>query len=112
MTARQPAADRPDRRDDQPAEHLHGIAHVERLLRDDGRAAAPHVDIDASGARLSFRSAEFHPHARGSLTADVCSEIAATDAWGLATVHDPMVREDGSVISMLTVVYAPDEVER
>jgi hypothetical protein len=32
---------------------------------------------------------------------------AAHEQATLATIHDPLEREDGSVISMLTVVYAP-----
>jgi hypothetical protein len=96
------------RRADLPTAALAEIAHVERLLRADARAVEPVVDVGDTGARLSFRTAEHNAHARGSLTADAVNEVVATDAWGVATIHDPVEREDGAVISTLTVVYAPE----
>lgn len=97
------------RRADQPTAHLHELAHVERLLRADTRAGEPHVDVGPGGARISFRTAPFNSHTRGSLTASVVNEIAHTGAWGVSTIHDPH-RDDDGTTSMLTVVYVPEEV--
>lgn len=108
MSAHVPA-DRPSRRADQPTDHLHELAHVERLLRADTRAGEPHVDVGPGGARITFRTAPYNSHTRGSLTATVCNEVAVTDAWGVATIHDPHRGDDGTT-SMLTVVYVPEEV--
>ncbi|MFC6723638.1 hypothetical protein ACFQE1_04390 [Halobium palmae] len=100
--------DRSRRRADQPTEHLQELAHVERLLRADTRATDPTVAVGPSAARISFESARHNAHARGSLTASVVNEIAHSEAWGVATVHDPHPDETG-VESMLTVVYAPEK---
>lgn len=91
-----------------PIGDLHELADVERLLRLDTRADDPTVQVGGSGARISWESWAPNEHARGSLTASVVNEIAATDAWGVATIHDPLEMGD-RVTSMLTVVYDPDE---
>lgn len=95
---------RTDRTARQPTEHLHELAHVERLLRADTRPIDPIVRVDRSGARITFETWPINSHTRGSLTAAVVNEIAATDAWGVATIHDPH-RGEENVQSMLTVVY-------
>lgn len=108
MNARAPGRSRSDL----PAEDLHELGEIERLLRRDTRSQAPTVEVGNNGARLSWETEELNAHARGSVTAAVASEVAHTDAWGLSTVHDPM--EDGqAVVSLLTLVYDPEEpVER
>ena len=108
--SRHASASRPARRADQPTAHLHEFAHVERLLRADTRAGEPVVDVGPSGARLSFLTAEFNAHTRGSLTASVVNELAATDTWAVSTIHDPLQTDEG-MNSMLTVVYVPEEAE-
>lgn len=94
----------PVSRPDLPAGHLQEMARVERLLRDDERAEDPVARVGQQGAKVSWESWELNEHARGSLTATVANEIAATEAWGLSTIHDPVER-DGRVTSMLSVVY-------
>lgn len=103
--------DRPPRRADQPTGDLHELAHVERLLRADERANQPVVDVGPGGARVSFRTAPFNSHTRGSITATVVNEIAHTSAWGVSTIHDPHETDVGTT-SMLTVVYLPDKEVR
>lgn len=104
---RQP--DRSPRRPDAPADHLHELAEIERLLRVDTRAEDTIVDVGQNGARIHYRTRPYNEHARGSLTASVANEIAATGAWGLSTIHDPHRNEKGWTNSMLTVVYVPEE---
>jgi len=95
--------------DDAPTtDHLHELAEIERLLREDSRATDPRVHVDDSGARISWTSWELNKHARGSLSAAACSEIALSSAWGLATVHDPHDTDEGTV-SMLSLVHDPDK---
>lgn len=95
---------------DYSVEELHELAEVERLLRLDSRAFEPKVDVGASAARISWESWTLNEHARGSLTASVVNELAATDAWGVATIHDPMERpDDDMVVSLLSVVHAPEK---
>jgi len=96
------------RRTDATTDHLHELAEIERLLRADTRATDPLVHIGRSGARISWASWELNSHARGSLTAAVCSEVARSSSWGLSTVHDPHETDDGT-FSMLTLVYDPDK---
>lgn len=91
-----------------PVDDLHELAHIERLLRKDTRAHKPAVSVCRSGARIRWDTWAFNGHARGSLLASVVLELAATDSWGVATIHDPLERRD-QVSSMLTVVYDPDE---
>lgn len=93
---------------DVPAEHLHELAHVERLLRADDRATEPVVTVTGNACRISWDSWSLNEHARGSLTASAAAQIAHTDAWGLSTIHDPFEHGD-AVESMLTVVYDPDD---
>lgn len=101
------------RRADQPIDHLQELAAIERLLRRDTRAGESHVDVDSSGARIWFRTAPYNQHARGSLTASLANEIAATDAWGLSTIHDVQRVDDGArTQSLLTLVYVPEEADR
>ena len=100
------------RRTDAPTDHLRELAEVERLLRKDTRATDPRVHVGGSGARISWTSWDLNEHARGSLTAAVCSEIALSSSWGLATVHDTHETDEGT-LSMLTLVRDPDkEAER
>jgi hypothetical protein len=94
--------------DDAPTtDHLHELAAIERLLREDSRATDPRVHVDDSGARISWASLDFNTHTRGTLTATACSEIALSSSWGLATVHDPHETDDG-VVSALTLIHDPD----
>ena len=99
-----------DSEDAPTSEHLHELAEIERLLRADMLASDPRVHVGGSGARISWASSELNEHGRGSLTAAMCSEIALSSSWGLATVHDPLDSNEG-VVSMLTVVYDPDTTE-
>ena len=100
------------RRTDATTDHLHELADIERLLRADARATDPHVRVGDSGAGISWASWDLNEHARGSLTAAVCSEIARSSSWGLATVHDPHETDEGT-LSRLTLVRDPDtEAER
>jgi len=87
-----------------PTADLHELAHVERLLRADGRADDPAVTVGSSGAKIRWDTWEPNEHARGSLTAAVATEVAGLATWGLATVHDPLV-EDDVATSLLTVVH-------
>ena len=100
------------RRTDATTDHLHELADIERLLRADARATEPRVYVSGSGAHISWVSWDLNSHARGSLTASVCSEIARSSRWGLATVHDPQGTGEGT-LSRLTLVRDPDkEAER
>lgn len=94
---------------DLPVDHLHELAHIERLLRLDDRSLDPTVYISGDGVRISWDTYEHNSHARGSLTASVTNEIASTEAWGLSTVHDPQELDSGLVSSILTVLYVPEE---
>jgi hypothetical protein len=91
------------RRTDPPIDHLHELADIERLLRADARATDPRVRVGDSGAGISWASWDLNEHARGSLTAAVCAEIAHSSSWGLATVHDPHDTDEGT-LSRLTLV--------
>lgn len=94
------------RRTDATTDHLHELAHIERLLRADFHATDPRVHVTGGGARISWTSWDHNSHARGTLTAAVCSEIARSSGWGLATVHDP--QGDGEeTLSMLTLIHDP-----
>jgi hypothetical protein len=95
------------RRTDATTDHLHELADIERLLRADARATDPRVRIGDSGAGISWASAGVYEHARGSLTAAVCAEIARSSRWGLATVHDPHDIDEGT-LSRLTLIHDPD----
>ena len=95
------------RRTDPPTDYLHELAHLERLLRADARATDPRVRIGDSGAGISWASWDLNEHARGSLTAAVCAEIARSSYWGLATVHDPHQTDEGT-LSRLTLVRDHD----
>lgn len=106
MEAENRAADRRTDHDHTRSE-LHELADVERLLHLDTRAQDPTVQIGKHGARVSWDSWEHNSHSRGSLTASVVNEIAASDAWGVATIHDPLTRDDGLTQSMLSIVYIP-----
>lgn len=76
-------------RPDLPVDALQELAEVERLLRADTRNADPLVHVGMRGARISFRTAPYNEHTRGSLTASVVNEIAATSDWAVSTIHDP-----------------------
>lgn len=100
------------RRADLPTAHLHEVAAIERLLRRDTRCDDVRVGVDASGARIWYRTPPYNEHARGSLTAAVANEIAATAAWGLSTIHDPQRNVDRQATeSLLTVLYVPEEAD-
>jgi len=86
------------------------LAGVERLLHQDDHATGPAVTVGDNGAHVSWRSWELNEHARGSLTASVVNEFAATDGWRVATIHDPIEDSDNPelVVSTLTAVYDQD----
>lgn len=94
-----------------PVEHLHEMAEIERLLRRDTRSLEPHLIIGDTGTRITWESWCHNLHARGSVTATVANEIVHTEAWGLATIHDPTEHgENGNRrLSRLSVVYDPPE---
>jgi hypothetical protein len=93
-----------------PTAALHELAHVERLLRRDTRCENARIEVGREGARVYYDTGRLNEHARGSLTASVVSEIVHTDAWGLATVHDPFdLGDEINVETMLTVVYDGDQ---
>lgn len=92
---------------------LYELAEIERLLRRDTRATNVRVEIGTEGARIYYDTGRLNEHARGSLTASVAAEVVHSEAWGLATVHDPFELDDGvNVESMLTVLHDPEEVGR
>lgn len=99
----------PTNRDDVDVDHLHELAHVERLLRKTDVQDVL-VQVGGSGARISFTTNPFDEHYRGSKKAALANELAATSAWGLATIHDDFEdAEGGKTDSMLTVLYDPED---
>jgi len=103
------ATQRPQGRGHAPVD-LHELADIERRLRRDTRTANPRVEIDREGARIYYDTGRLNEHARGSLTASVAAEVAHSEAWGLATIHDPFELDDGATVeSMLTVLHDSSE---
>lgn len=97
-------------RTDATTDDLHALGHVERLLRADTRALDVDVRVGGNGhARLTWDTLRVNSHARGSLLASVVNELAATDAWGVSTIHDPHRHDDGRMESMLTVLNVDEE---
>lgn len=93
--------------------NLYELAEIERLLRQDTRTANVRVEIGSEGARIYYDTGRLNEHARGSLTASVAAEVVHSEAWGLATIHDPFELDDGAnVESMLTVLHDSSEADR
>lgn len=77
------------------------------MLRNDPRCSNVKFRVGENGGKIYWDTLKFNEHTRGSLTAAICSEIALSNEWGLATVHDPMKSHDDNPIihSLLSLVY-------
>lgn len=87
---------------------LHELAHVERKLHE-STVIDHEVIADDSGARLWFDTWAPNPAFRGEIVAGICSEVAASESWGLVRVHDPLERENGTIQAGVTVRREGDD---
>jgi hypothetical protein len=93
-----------------PDRALQAVATIERDLRATDGVEDVAVRVDDASARLYWDTWKPNEGLRGEVLASVCTAVARGIDWRLATVHDPMEREQHIVSNCATLQRCDDGV--